>query len=134
MKKKLAAIISTIIASIALGYLFLLGWLVGLLASKYVAGKSAGQRGKVKSIIIPFGRWKVHFHHWLYSLWLIGLSSATGVCFLTPTITYGLLAGVAFQGIYYYSDWHVVLINRYKTRKGSRLIHSESGPIDTCNQ
>ena len=116
MKKGLVAILSTIVATIMLGYLFFLSWLLGVLASKYVAGKSAGERGKVRSIIIPFRKWGIHLHHWLYSLCLVSLSSITGIHFLTPTITYGLLGGLVFQGIYCYGDWHVILISRHQTR------------------
>jgi len=116
MKKRLATILSTIVASIMLGHLFFLSLLLGLLASKYVAGKSVGERGKLKSIVIPFRTWRVHLHHWLYSIWLVGLSSTTGIHFLTPTITYGLLGGVAFQGIYCYSDWHIILTGRPQNR------------------
>ncbi len=115
MKRKLVAILSTIIATIMVGYLFALSWLLGLLVSKYVAGKSVGERGKARSIIIPLRRWGIHLHHWLYSLCLISLSSATGIHFLTPAITCGLLGGVVFQGIYYYSDWHIILVSRHQT-------------------
>ncbi len=116
MKRKLIAIISTVIAGFMFGYLFLLSLLIGFLASKYVAGKSSGKQGKLKSIIIPFRRWRVHLHHWLYSLWLIGFSSLTGMYFLTPVITYGLLGGSAFQGVYCYGDWHIIFISRYKIK------------------
>ncbi len=115
MKKKLITILLTIVASIALGYLFLLSWLLGFLVGKYMAGKSAGERGKIISLVIPFRRWKIHLHHWLYALGLIGLSSTTGMHFLTPTVTFGLLGGLVFQGIYCYNDWHVVLIRRRRT-------------------
>jgi hypothetical protein len=115
MKKKLVTILPTIAATIALGYLFFLSWLLGFLSSKYVAGKSAGERGKVRSIVIPFRRWQVHVHHWLYFLCLIGLSSLTGIHFLTPAITFGLLGGSVFQGIYCYRDWHIILISRHQT-------------------
>ena len=141
MKKRLIIILSTIAMSIMLGYLFFLSLLLGILASKYVAGGSVGERGKVRSIIVPFIRWRIHFHHWLYSLWLIGLSSATGIHFLTPTITYGLLGGVAFQGIYSYSDWHIIIIKRHKTRAKDRLptaskdgAHPETRPIATFGE
>ena len=96
-----------------LGYLFFLSLLLGFLASKYVAGKSVGERGKIGSVVIPFRRRRIHLHHWLYSLWLIGVSFATGINFLTPTITYGLLGGSAFQGVYCYRDWHIILIGRH---------------------
>lgn len=116
MKRKLVAVISAVIASFIFGYLFMLSLLIGFLASKYVAGGSAGKQGKFKSIVIPFRRWRVHLHHWLYSLWLIGFSSLTGMYFLTPLITYGLLGGSAFQGVYCYGDWHIIFISKYKTK------------------
>ncbi len=115
MKKKLVASLSIIVASITLGYLFFLSLLFGFLVGKYVAGKSAGERGRLWSIVIPLRRWGLHLHHWLYSLGLIALSSITGMHFLTPAITYGLLGGLVFQGIYCYHDWHVVLISRRRT-------------------
>ena len=124
-----------------LGYLFFLSLLLGYLATKYMAAESVGERGKIRSIVIPFIRWRIHLHHWLYSLWLIGLSSATGMYFLTPTITYGLLGGVAFQGIYSYSDWHIILLKRHQTRAKDRLpaagkdgAHAESGLIATLGE
>ena len=124
MKKRLFAISSTIVATIILGYLFFLSWLLGFLASKYVAGKSVGERGKVRSIVIPFRKWGIHLHHWLYSLCLIGLSFTTSMHFLTPGITYGLLGGLIFQGIYCYSDWHVILISRHQTRARERSVNA----------
>jgi len=133
-EKWLVAILSIIVAAIVLGYLFFLSWLSGFLVSKYTAGKSVGEPGKIRSIVIPFRKWVIHLHHWLYSLCLIGLSFTTGIYFLTPTITYGWLGGLVFQGIYCYSDWHVILIGRNQTRAGENLVntsknrtHSESG-------
>ena len=121
MKRKLLAILSTVIAGTALGYLFLLSWLLGFFTARYVAGESAGVRGRLGSIIIPFRRWRIHIHHWLYSLWLMGISMATGIHFLTPSITYGLLGGLLFQGIYSYRDWHIVLTTSRKTSPRKRV-------------
>ena len=113
MKKKLIAILLTIVTGVMLGYLFILSWLLAFLACKYLASKSVGERGKVRSIVIPFRRWKIHLHHWVCSLGLAGASFVTDINFLTPAITYGLLAGLVFQGIYCYGDWHRILISRY---------------------
>ncbi len=148
-EKRLVAILLTIVATIImLGYLFLLSWLTGFLVSKYTAGKSAGEPGKVRSLVISFRKWGFHLHHWLYSLCMTGLSLTTGIYILTPTITYGLLGGLVFQGIYCYSDWHVILINRHKTGLGERLdatcynlpmlndevrVKSPSGEVKTCH-
>ena len=112
MKKKVLTILSVITLIFMLGYLFALSLLLGLLTSKFIAGSSAGEKGKIRSIIIPFGRRKIHLHHWLYSLWLIGISFVTGVHFLSPIITYGFLSGSTFQGIYYYGDWRVILVGQ----------------------
>jgi hypothetical protein len=117
MKKKFVTILITIVAGIWLGYLFLLTCLLGFLASKYVAGGTSGEKGRIGSIIIPFRRWAIHLHHWLYSLGLMGLSSAIGLYLLSPTVTYGLLGGSVFQGIYCYNDWHIIAISRYKTER-----------------
>ena len=119
-EKRLVAILLTTVATVMLGYLFFLSWLTGFLVSKYTAGKSTGESGKVRSLVIPFRKWGFHLHHWLYSLCLTGLSLTTGIYILTPTITYGLLGGLVFQGIFCYSDWHVILINRHKTGLGER--------------
>jgi len=127
MKKKLVTILLTIAASITFGYLFILSWLLGFLVTKHMAGKSVGERGKVRSIIIPLRGWTIHLHHWLYSLCLITFSSATGIHFLTPTITYGLLGGLVFQGIYCYSDWHIIL-NRRTSNKIERPLKSTGEP------
>ena len=120
-EKRLVAIHLTIVATMMLGYLFFFSWLLGFLASKYTAGKSVGEPGKVRSLVIPFRKRGFHLHHWLYSLCLIGLSCITGMYFLTPAITYGLFGGSIFQGIYCYSDWHVVLISKHRTRARERL-------------
>ena len=129
-KRKLVVILLTIAATIMLGYIFFLSWLAGFLTSKYAAGQSAGEPGKVSSLVIPFRKWGLHLHHWLYSLCLMGLSTITGMYILTSTITYGLLGGFIFQGIYCYSDWHVILINWHKTRAREigRQIDTESLP------
>ena len=130
MKKKLITILVTIVVTITLGYLFFLSGLLALLASKYIAGKSAGERGKVGSFVIPFRRWGINLHHWLYALGLITLSSIIGIHFLTPAITYGLLGGVVFQGIYYYDDWRVIIIKKRQTKARRPLmaaVGSEDG-------
>ena len=124
MKKRIVVILLTIVTTITLGYLFFLGWLLGFLGSKYMAGNSDGERGKAKSIVIPFRRWVIHLHHWLYSLGLVSLSFTTGMHFLTPAITYGLLGGLVFQGIYCYGDWHVILISRPQTRAREHLVNT----------
>ncbi len=117
MKKKTSSILLTLVSSFIFGYLFILAWLLGLLASRLVAGTSPGKKGRLNSVIIPFRKWRIHLHHWLYALFLIGVSSAFGLYFLSPAVTFGLLAGTMFQGIYYYDDWRVIVLEKRKTKK-----------------
>jgi len=112
MKRKLVCIPPLLAAGIILGYLFFVGWLLGLLLTKYMAGKTSGNPGRIKSIVIPFGKYKIHFHHWLISSGIIILSLIANIHFLASAISYGVLSGSVFQGIYYYSDWHRILITR----------------------
>lgn len=112
IKKRVIAVITTLVAVLLFGYLFIISLLMGFLASRFIAGKSTGEKGRLGSIMIPFRKWRFHLHHWLYSLWLISVSLVTGMYFIAPAITYGTLGGVTFQGIYCYKDWHVILVNK----------------------
>ena len=112
MKKKIICILALQAISISLGYLFLISCLATFLVTKYLAGKVSGERGKIKSILIPLGRHKLHVHHWLISAGVIGFSVTTNAYFWTPAIFYGALGGLVFQGIYCYSDWNRILIAR----------------------
>jgi len=112
MKRKLVCILLVLATSIILGYLFFVGWLLGFGLTKYMAGKMSGKQGRIRSIVIPFGRHGVHLHHWLISLGIIILSLLIDIQFLASAISYGVLSGLVFQGIYCYGDWHKILITR----------------------
>ena len=117
MKRKVLSTISMIGASLAMGPVFVFSWIIGAIAGRLGGGKSVGAPGKVKSIVIPLGKWKLHLHHWLCSLGLISISSVYGVYLLNPHVTYGLLGGLAFQGIYSYSDWYKIIKSRCHNKK-----------------
>jgi len=124
MKRKPVCILSLVAAGIILGYLFFVGWLLSFLVAKYIAGKASGKQGRVRSFILPFGKYKVHFHHWLISSGIIIVSLITNVCFLSTAIFYGALSGLVFQGIYYYNDWHKIVITRRHQNIENAAVHS----------
>ncbi len=112
MKRKLASIIILVVAVAALGSLFFWNWLLGFVLSKYVAGKSPQKPGRLKSVVIPILSWRLHLHHWLYSVCLMSIFLAFNIHIVSPMMTYGILGGVIFQGVYYYNDWHVIITSR----------------------
>lgn len=112
MKRKLVCILPLLATGIILGYLFFVSWLLGFVLTRYMAGKTSGKQGRIKSIVIPFGRHGVHLHHWLIASGIIILNLIINVPFLVPAISYGVLSGLVFQGIYCYGDWHKILITR----------------------
>lgn len=87
-------------------------WLAAFLIAKYLGGKIAGERGRVRSLFIPLGKYKIHLHHWLLSSLVIGITTVKGIYFLSPDLFYGFFSGVVFHGIYYYHDWYKILIPR----------------------
>ncbi len=91
-------------------YLSILCLISGFLIAKFTGGKQEGMSGKLKSVVIPVKGFKFHLHHWLFFslLMLIGLAENIFM-YIPPEVFFGLLAGVAWQGIYCYNDWHRVI-------------------------
>jgi len=111
MKRKITIFV-LLSTGVVLGYLSFISWFIGFLIAKYLGGKTAGERGKLRSFFIPLGKRKIHLHHWLISSGVMGFALFKGIYILSPDLFYGFLGGLAFQGIYYYSDWYKILIPR----------------------
>jgi hypothetical protein len=80
------------------------GALLGYFTAKFLSGR-------LRSLIFDIGNYRLHLHHWLYSLAI--LISAIWYQFLPfPQFSFGFLGGVVFQGISSYPDWHRVLVRR----------------------
>ena len=85
----------------------------GFLIAKYSGGKEDGIQGRVRSIIIPLGKFKLHLHHWIiFALMMFAGLAKNIFIYVPPEIFYGLLSGLAWQGVYSYSDWHKVICRR----------------------
>jgi hypothetical protein len=89
-------------------------WLVpaialGYFVAKFFAGKKTGQQGRIRSVILNIGRYKMHLHHWLFSaIILIVLASFR----IYHDVVYGLLIGMMIQG-WTYGDFYKIV---YKKR------------------
>jgi hypothetical protein len=113
MKKRVAGLILLLTVAIVVSYLAMVSWFAGFLIAKYGGGKREGMRGKVRSIMVPVGRYKLHLHHWLICLVLIAIAMMRSFYFfLPPEIFFSFMGGVAFQGVYCYSDWRRIIHRR----------------------
>jgi hypothetical protein len=81
----------------------------GFLLAKCLGSKETGKRGKIPSLAFCLAKYKIHLHHWLISTIVIAVALFKGPWLLPSELFYGLLSGMAFQGIYCYADWHRVV-------------------------
>ncbi len=85
------------------------GALCGYFLTKFLAGKEAGQPGKIKSLIFEIKNWRVHLHHWLIALGLLNVFLFWSPPFFSQ-FSFGFLGGIVFQGISCYPDWYKVVV------------------------
>ncbi|MBI5220272.1 MAG: hypothetical protein HY978_00340 [Candidatus Liptonbacteria bacterium] len=88
-------------------YLLLVGnAAASFLCCRALAGKKAGERGRLPSLRLRFRGYVIHFHHWLYAaVALIILFHQFPMLNLAYV---GLPAGVLAQGLTY-KDFHKVI-------------------------
>ena len=112
--KRKVTLVVLLATCITLGYLSFIAWSVGFLLSKYLGSKTVGEPSKIMSHFIPLGKYKIHLHHWLLSSCvIIGFVVFKGTHVLPLNLVYGFFGAIVFHGIYFYSDWHKVLIPRH---------------------
>jgi hypothetical protein len=96
-----------------------LGMILGYFLSKFLAGKRAGERGMIKSIIISFKDWRIHLHHWFLSSIFLFLSLLD--LFHFPQFLFGFFGGALLQGLNY-PDWYrILIIEKSNENFGNRL-------------
>jgi len=111
MRKKVI-LISLIAVPIFLGIFSFETWVAAFLATKYLSGRTDGEQGIARSLIIPWRNHQIHLHHWLAALIVGGILAARDFYILTPGAFYGVVSAVVFQGIYCYKDWYRIIRRR----------------------
>lgn len=74
--------------------------------------KKYWETGKVKSIILKNGKWKLHLHHWITGALAVLLINFLG--FTMPIFLLGLADGLIFHDIVYKNkkkerDWYRII-------------------------
>lgn len=87
-----------------------LGIIFGYFLGKFLSGEKTGQSGVIRSIVLNFGNYRLHLHHWILSLGVLIFNFLTSFSFPFPQFSLSLLGGFAIQGIICYSDWYKILI------------------------
>jgi len=100
---------------------FLLGVPLALLSLKIFFGGIFGYSlarflsGKINSLVLTIGNYKLHFHHWMMGFVALILVLLYEISPLANQLFCGFLGGVIFQGIFTYPDWHRVFFKKNKT-------------------
>ena len=74
------------------------------------------KNGRIDSIFIDYGKWKVHLHHWIMGIALLAIVWVIDHYYL-PTFFAGFICGVIIQDIYDYNDWHKVIVRNEDYKK-----------------
>jgi hypothetical protein len=106
VKKVLPAIV--LVSSFYYSFLLALGLFIGYIGCK-IYYKKLVETGKVDKIYIDFGKWKVHFHHWIMGVIVLLVVWIIDWLYL-PSFFVGIVGGVIAHDIYDFNDWYKVLL------------------------
>ncbi|OGZ67855.1 MAG: hypothetical protein A3D35_00140 [Candidatus Staskawiczbacteria bacterium RIFCSPHIGHO2_02_FULL_34_9] len=69
------------------------------------------KNGRVDSIFLDYGKWKIHLHHWIMGFMFLAIVWILDFFYL-PTFFTGVVIGVIIQDIYDYNEWHQVILKK----------------------
>ena len=69
------------------------------------------ENGLVDHVILDYGKWKFHLHHWIMGIIVLALIGMLDYFYL-PALFTGFICGIILQGIYDYSNWHKIIIKK----------------------
>ena len=102
-------------ASINYSLRFTVGIIIGYLASKIFCMIFL-KNGKIESIFLDYGKWRVHLHHWIMGLVILAVVWAVDFFYL-PTFFAGVMGGIIIQDIYDYNNWYKVIVKNEEYNK-----------------
>jgi len=99
---------TALLISLYISTLFTIGIVFGYIATG-LFHKKIVEKGRLKPIILSFGKWRFHLHHWLMG-GLILLSIWFGGWFPSlPRFCLGLVGGLIFHDIYLDRNWYKII-------------------------
>ena len=65
--------------------------------------------GKIDSVFLDYGKWRVHLHHWIMGVIILLVFLIIDRLYL-PAFFAGTVCGIIIQDIYDYTDWYKVVV------------------------
>jgi len=115
VKMFLPAIVLT--TSLYYSILFTMGIVIGYVLCKLFCNIFV-KNGKIDSVFIDYGRWKIHLHHWIMGIMILAIVWVIDYLYL-PAFFAGVVCGVIMQDIYDYNDWYKVILKNNDSRSNA---------------
>ena len=102
---------TALLISLYISVLFAVGIVLGYIATR-IFHKKITEKGRLKPIVLDFGKWKFHLHHWvmggliLLPIWLGGWFQ------FLPNFFLGMLGGLVFHDIYSDKHWYKIITRK----------------------
>ena len=113
--KKIVLPAVVLVTSLYYSFLFTTGIVIGYILCKIFCNIFI-KNGKIESIFIDIGKWKVHLHHWIMGIILLAIVWIIDYFYL-PTFFAGFVCGIILQDIYDYNDWYKILVKNEDYKK-----------------
>jgi len=101
----------TLIISLYISVLFAIGIIFGYLATRIFL-KRVIEKGILKPIILSFGKWKLHLHHWIIGGLILFPILLGGWFQFLPKFFLGMIGGLVFHDIYSDREWYKIILRR----------------------
>ena len=115
VKRLLPAIV--LATSFRYSVVFPTGIIVGYVLSKLFCHYFL-ENGRVDSIFLDYGKWKIHLHHWIMGFAFLSIVWMLDFFYL-PTFFTGVVIVVIIQDIYDYNDWHQVILKKDNSKEAT---------------
>lgn len=96
-----------VMVSFYYSWLFTMGIVVGYVLCNIFC-RIFVNNGKINSIFIDYGKWKVHLHHWIMGIIILAVVWVLDYFYL-PAFFAGFICGIIIQDICDYNDWYKVI-------------------------
>ncbi|MCL5011027.1 MAG: hypothetical protein M1127_02350 [Patescibacteria group bacterium] len=116
IKKKILAFIA-VLFSLWFSAVFALGILLGYIGTHF-GHKKITKNPRWASVNIGFGKWSLHFHHWLMNAVFLAASWLLNFFYLMPLWLVGMAGGIIAHDLYSDRDWFRII-----TKKNQNFAH-----------